>query len=498
MRPDCRYFVRVQAIVIGAGIGGIAAAIRAAHLGYEVLVLEAAKTAGGKLSSFTENGYRFDRGPSLFTMPEYVDELFELCGERAADSFRYSRQEVVCRYFWPDGKRLCAWADLKRFAAEAERAFGVEEQIVLSALTAAERKYVLSGRTFLEKPLHKASTWLTKQVAATLPHLGEMDLFESMHSVNARLLKEPHLIQLFDRFATYNGSSPYRAPGMLTVIPTFEHILGTYLPHGGMHDITSSLVNLAERQGVRFQYGNQVSRVLATADKVTGVELETGVRIPCDTIISNADVHSFYRYLLPASKQPTRTLRQERSTSALIFYWGLRGESTELGLHNIFFSNDYEAEFTALQAGTIANDFTVYVNLTSKHVKGEAPTGQENWFVMVNAPYDQGQNWDAKLQEVRERTIAKLSRELNRDLESEIEYERTWTPPGIARDTGSHLGALYGTSSNSRWAAFLRHRNDSAQYDNLFFVGGSVHPGGGVPLALLSAKIATGLMPKAH
>lgn len=487
----------MRAIVIGAGIGGIAAAIRTARLGYDVTVLEQAGGPGGKLSTFQLGDFRFDRGPSLFTMPHYVDELFELCGEDPREHFAYEREEVVCRYFWDSGERLCAYADPERFSRAAARVFGVDAEVVSAALARSSRKYELSGRTFLEKPLHRASTWLSTDNLAALRALGDMDLRRTMHATNERDLGHPKLVQLFDRFATYNGSNPYRAPGILTIIPTFEHLLGTFLPRGGMYDITSSLVALAERQGVRFRYGSDVERVLSGSGKTTGVALADGEVLPCDLLVSNADVHGFYARLMPQARKPQRTLRQERSTSAVIFYWGVSREFDELGLHNIFFSEDYRGEFEALQLGGVSDDFTVYVNVTSKGVHGESPVGAENWFVMVNAPYDRGQDWPAMLARIRAQTIAKLSRRLGVDLAAHIAVEHTWTPPEIAADTGSHLGALYGTSSNSKWAAFLRHRNQSSQYDNLFFVGGSVHPGGGVPLALLSAKVAAGLMPAA-
>jgi len=488
----------MRAIVIGAGIGGIAAAIRTAKLGYDVTVFEASSGPGGKLSSFEQDGYRFDRGPSLFTMPHYVDQLFELCGENPAEHFQYTREEVVCRYFWDDETKLTAFADPDRFSKEAASVFGVEPDLVRKALSASEKKYTASGKTFLEKPLHKLRTWLSKDVMSALPHLGQMDLNATMHEVNVRQLNHPKLVQLFDRFATYNGSNPYQAPGILTVIPTFEHLIGTFLPKGGMYDITESLVALAERQGVRFQFDCPVESVSHLSNRVTGIVLKNGEKVSADIVVNNADVHFFYQNLMPNAKQPTQTLKQERSTSAVIFYWGVRGAFDELGLHNIFFSNDYKAEFGALQAGSIADDFTVYVNATSKHVVGEAPSGTENWFVMVNAPYDRGQDWDTELTRIRSHTIEKLSKIMSKDLSAAIETERTWTPPGIQADTGSYLGALYGTSSNSRWAAFFRHRNKSKQFKNLFFVGGSVHPGGGVPLALLSAKIAADLMPQSE
>ena len=489
------YLVGMQAVVIGAGTGGIAAAIRLSRKGYKVDVYEAAEGPGGKLSSFEQDGFRFDRGPSLFTMPQYVDELFELCGEQPEDHFQYHREEIVCRYFWDDGSGLIAYADPERFSREAAKVFGVADDLVLNALQASRLKYDRSGRIFLEKSLHKSSTWLNREVLAALPRLPQMDIHRSMHSVNESHLRHPKLVQLFDRFATYNGSSPYRAPGILTIIPTFEHLFGTFLPKGGMIAITNSLVQLAKRQGVAFHYNSKVKRVLHQGSKVTGIELTEQKVVAADLIVSNADVHFFYSELRPAAKKPRRTLAQERSTSAVIFYWGVKGNFPSLGLHNIFFAEDYRAEFAALGRGEVADDCTVYVNITSKYEDGEAPSGSENWFVMINAPYDNGQDWHGIVDRLRERAIAKLSARLQVDLAAAIQTERTWTPPQIATDTGSFLGALYGTSSNSKLAAFLRHRNQSSQFSNLFFVGGSVHPGGGVPLALLSARIASDLIP---
>jgi phytoene dehydrogenase-like protein len=219
------------------------------------------------------------------------------------------------------------------------------------------------------------------------------------------------------------------------------------------------------------------------------------------------DVWLAYDKLLQGAKQPKRTLSQQKSTSAVIFYWGIKRAFPELGVHNIFFSKDYRNEFTKLEAGTLGDDVTVYVNISSKLVKEDAPVGHENWFVMVNAPADNGQDWETMIPKLRAKVLTLLQKQLlapasapekasaqNIDLADLIEEERIITPPEIERLTGSHQGALYGTSSNNTMAAFLRHPNFSRQIGGLYFLGGSVHPGGGVPLCLLSAKITAGLI----
>ncbi|MCP9237365.1 1-hydroxycarotenoid 3,4-desaturase CrtD [Lewinella sp. JB7] len=489
----------MKTAVIGAGIAGLAAAVRLAAAGHAVDVYETSDGPGGKLSEFSlPGGYRFDFGPSLFTMPQYVDELFVLAGEDPRDHFNYTRLPEVCRYWWPDGTRFTApasTADLVRSAAET---FDVPERAVREFMDTAARKYELTGRTFLEKSLHKASTWLDPQVAYAMLKIPGLDLFKSMHEVHEAALKDPRLVQLFDRFATYNGSNPYKAPGLLSMIPHFEHHFGAYLPAGGMYDIATSIYELGRRLGVRYHFNQRVDRIERAGTQVRGIQVNSK-EIRYDTVVCNMDVWLAYDRLLPGARQPKITLNQQKSTSAVIFYWGIDRAFPELGLHNIFFSKDYAGEFSRLEDGSLSDDVTIYVNVSSKLVAADAPPGHENWFVMVNAPADTGQDWEAMTARLRRRVVAALGKHLAPAsppawLERHIRTERTVTPPDIERLTGSHQGALYGTSSNNRMAAFLRHPNFSREIAGLYFLGGSVHPGGGLPLCLLSARIVADLV----
>lgn len=260
-----------------------------------------------------------------------------------------------------------------------------------------------------------------------------------------------------------------------------------------MHAITEHLYRLALEGGVRFHFEQPVSEI--QVEKGRASALVVGERtLRYDRIVSNMDVFFTYRRLLPGQKAPERILAQEKSTSALIFYWGIRKEFPELGLHNIFFSEDYREEFDLLGRGRISDDPTVYVNITQKYESGDAPAGCENWFTMINVPYNSGQDWDALIARSRKNVLDKLSRILGRAIEPLIEEEALLDPRTIESRTNSHLGALYGTSSNDRMAAFLRHANFSSRIEDLYFCGGSVHPGGGIPLCLLSARIVDQLM----
>ncbi|GAA4391275.1 phytoene desaturase family protein [Hymenobacter koreensis] len=482
--------------VVGAGIGGIAAAVRLAVAGHRVTVFEAQASFGGKMHQFDlPGGYRFDAGPSLFTLPALVDELFRLAGREPQDYFRYERLDPITQYFFADGTRLTAWADADKFAVEIENKLGVPAAEVRGFLHRSARAYDATAQTFLHKSLHRAQTYFSTDTLKALAGMPQLGLLGTMHSRHRRAFpQEPRLVQLFDRFATYNGSDPYQAPATLSLIPHLEHGLGAYYPEGGIYSIAQSLVRLAEDLGVTFHYGEPVEEILTAGGRVTGLRTPLEV-YDFGRIVSNADVMPTYRRLLPKHAAPERTLAQPRSSSALIFYWGIGREFPELDLHNIFFSADYQREFQAIfQDQTVADDVTVYVNITSKKTPSDAPPGQENWFVMVNVPHDQGQDWDALRQHTRAAVLRRLNQALGVDVAPLIRAERVWTPPGIAADTSSHGGALYGSSSNTLMAAFLRHPNFSRQLEGLYFCGGSVHPGGGIPLCLLSAKIAADLI----
>jgi phytoene desaturase len=479
--------------IVGAGIAGLAAAVRSAVAGHKVTVFEANSYPGGKLTAFERDGYRFDAGPSLFTMPQYVDELFILAGENPSDYFTYSRLDPVCNYFWEDGTSLSAHADENDFSEEAAKKLHVSNEVVLSSLKDSARKYEANGRIFLEKSLHKWSTWLNMPVFKALLNIHKYDLFTSMNKVNERYVKHPKLVQLFNRYATYNGSDPYRAPGLLTIIPHFEHHIGAFYPQNGMHSITKAIYELALRLGVKFHFNTFVEEIIVNKKSIEGLSA-AGKTYSFNRVICNMDVFFAYEKLMPNQPKPKRILKQERSTSALIFYWGIKKVFPQLDMHNIFFSNDYKNEFDHLKKGRVSNDATIYVNLTSNHTKTDAPAGCQNWFVMVNVPSQVKDKSNFSREQIRNQTLSKLSSMLGESIEPLIETEDFLSPEEIEYRTHSHQGSLYGTASNKPLSAFLRHPNFSNNIKGLYFCGGSVHPGGGIPLCLLSAKIAVDLL----
>jgi phytoene desaturase len=483
-------------VIIGSGIAGLATACRLQAAGFQVLVMEANSYPGGKLTELRNQGFRFDAGPSLFTMPQFLDDVFTSAGRNPRHYYHFDKLDISCEYFFEDGTRLTAYADSKRFAGEIESKLHVSGDLLIQYLQKSENIYSSAAHIFLENPLQKATTWLTKSVARAIPQIPKLGLFETMHKRNERLLQDKHLVQLFDRYATYNGSDPYQAPGILTSIPHLEFNVGSFLPQGGMHSITQALCKLALELGVEFRFNTRVSEIMTKVNRVTAVKTQTQL-VEADVVVSNMDIYPTYQKLLPHAKVPKKILSQERSSSALIFYWGIKKEFPVLDLHNIFFAKEYQQEFEALfKSQSLYHDPTIYINITSKYCPTDAPGNKENWFVMINVPANTGQDWDSLIKDARRSIIKKLNRLLGTNVESLIETEDILDPRTIEARTSSYQGSLYGTSSNNKFAAFLRHPNFSSSYQNLFFCGGSAHPGGGIPLCLQSGRITSNLIIK--
>lgn len=474
-------------IIIGAGVAGLASAIRLAMSGYSVKVFEANSYAGGKLTEINVGEFRFDAGPSLFTMPQYVDELVD------DSSFKYKRLTEVCKYFWADGTTLNASSDIEQLATDISNTLGEDRQSIIKYFERSKQKYEISGLIFLENSLHRIKTWISKSAIKAYFKLPMLDIFKSLHSVNKKAFRNKKTVQLFDRYATYNGSDPYQCSGIMSMIPHFEFHFGAYFPKGGMISIVNVMQDKAIELGVQFYFDTKVASILHEGKVCNGVVLEDGAIHKADIIISNMDVLNSYRYLLKDRKMYESYATLERSTSGLIFYFGVRGDYQQLGLHNIFFSEDYEAEFTALAESKVYHDPTLYLNISSKENATDAPSGHENWFILLNVPAG-GYSSESWVEEYRNIVLSKLSRILDVNISERIVCEEYLDPAKIESRTSSSGGALYGTSSNDMNAAFFRQRNKSNLYQNLYFVGGSAHPGGGIPLCLLSGKITADLI----
>ena len=477
--------------VIGSGIGGLASAIYLAARGYNVNVFEKNNTPGGKLGELKIDGFRFDTGPSVFTMPELVDEVFQIAGKDPRDYFDYAELEQSCKYFFEDGTIINAQQDIDEFARELKDKIGEKPENLFHFLNKSKTIYEVTSDVFVFRSIHDRKNLFRIQSLKALFNFNKIDAFRTMHEANSKYFSKEKAIRLFDRYATYNGSDPYQAPATLNIIPHLEHNKGTFFPKGGMYSIIEAIYELAKEMGVTFYFNNKVEKVEYQNKKITAIDTANG-KWEMDYLISDMDVQTFYSQVFKDEKLLEKNEKQEKSSSALIFYWGMNAEFPGLKLHNILFAEDYKEEFKSLfERKEIYKDPTVYIYISSKQVPDDAPEGKENWYVMINAPENVGQDWEAFKDKARTSMVNKINRILNTRIEDFIEFERELDPVDIEEQTSSYHGALYGNSSNSKFAAFNRHPNFSNWFRNLFFVGGSVHPGGGIPLCLASAKIVS-------
>jgi phytoene desaturase len=497
--------------IIGSGLGGLSAAIRLACRGYDVHVYEKNSTSGGKARSVKIGGFRFDSGPSLLTMPFVIEELFQSAGEDIGNYLQIKKLDVLCKYFYPDGTVLNAYSDVDKFSEELERNTGEKSEHLHRYLEYCKRIYELTSGIFLFSDLYSPKTYANLKAFKTLFKIGKIDSFRTMDNANRSFFKDERIVQLFNRYATYNGSDPYQCPATLNIISNVEYSIGGYYINGGMIKLTDALHKLAEKKGVKFHFNSPVEEIVTAGSNVNGL-MVNGEFKASDIVISNADVYNTYGKLLKdkSSKAAKKYVSLEPSSSALVFYWGVKINSPKLEAHNILFSGDYKKEFSELfEKKVLPKDPTVYIYISKKFSPGDSPVGEENWFVMINAPNSKSSNDKAQMTNkyiepsskketlngnvdlagAKSIIIEKIKRLTGYEIRDKIVCENIMTPRDIEDQTGSFGGSIYGISSNSRKAAFLRQRNRSNKYSGLYFCGGSAHPGGGIPLVILSGKL---------
>lgn len=495
---------RMHVVIVGAGLGGLSAAIRLAVGGARVTLLEQGSRTGGKLNLWERDGWRFDTGPSLLTMPWVLRDLFADAGASLDDFIALDPVDPVCRYHFADGAHLDVTTDSVRMAANIEALAPRDVPAFFRFLGYTADLYALAGEPFLRHPLNRAV--LTRERRALFRYgfrpRGMTKLLSplTVHQTVSRFFSDPRLRQVFDRYATYNGSSPYRAPAAFCLIPFVEFATGAWHPRGGMYRIAEALTALAARLGIAVQCDTPVAAITHDGGNTTGVRLASGEAIAADAVISNVDVLTTFERLLddelPALRRTRDRLRAlEPSYSGFLLLLGTNRAFPALPHHSVFFPADYAAEFRdILDRRMPPNDPTVYICRATATDPTAAPPGCDNLFVMVNAPSLDGRTDWCRVGPAYRDHLLDLLRRRGLALEASIVVEDRWTPERIAAAYGAQRGAIYGFASNTRRAAFLRPPNRSSALRHLYFAGGSTHPGGGIPLALLSGRIAADLV----
>lgn len=469
----------MKVAVIGSGIAGLSAALNLASMGVKVTVFEKNSWVGGKINQFEINCYRFDKGPSLFTLPKLVDELFHLFDKNPRDYYSYKKLPEACRYFDYDGKSLIAYGNSQDFLKEVEEKLSESYSLrVKKYLKNSSANYQLSIPLFIQND----KGLLTIEGIKMMLKAKQMGIFTTLNQFNNKHLEDPFLIKIFNRFATYNGSNPYLTPAVLNCIPALEHDEGSYFPSDGIYGIVAALHQLALEVGIEFLMDTEINKIEE--------EDSNGWRVndlySFDKVVINGDYFTTQK-ILPQKYRTPLPKKDKLSTSGLVFYWGINKSFPDLGVHNIFFAKDYEEEFKKLAQFKIGTDLTVYIHISSKVQKSDAPENCENWFVMVNVPPQK-----LSLEEqnsIRKSVIQKLNAQLNSNIEDLIETEEVFNPQLIQQDTSGYSGALYGYHSNSLGMMMKRPKNKS-KINGIYYAGGTVFPGGGIPLCVSSGKLA--------
>jgi phytoene desaturase len=431
-------------------------------------------------------------------MRHVLAELFSSAGRAVEDYLELIPLETICRYRWPDGTTLDAATDLQKTEREIERiASAADVAGFRNFLADARRKYEVASRTFLAHSLNDLPKLLRPRYARDLAVISSL---RTLDSHVRRYFHSPHLRQLFNRFATYNGSSPYRTPATFALIPYVEFGLGAWYVRGGMYALPTALVSLAQELGVRVSTGTEVEKILIERGRACGVQLTSGDTLRCDAVVANSDAVVTYRRLIAAKERRIYTNRKlgklEPSCSGFVVLLGSTRRYPQLAHHNIFFSPDYPAEFRAIfDEQRPAADPTIYVCASSRTDESQSPAGHENLFVLVNAPATGGQtDWTNEARGYRDLIVQRLEENGLDGLDAAIDYEHVITPADFERTYNANRGSIYGISSNKRSNAFLRPPNKARDIEALYFAGGATHPGGGIPLVLLSGKMAAELL----
>jgi phytoene desaturase len=474
------------AVVIGGGVGGLTAAIRLRVAGHHVTVVERNHAVGGKLAVFERDGFVFDVGPSLVTLPHVFDEVFRLAGTSLGEQVTMVRLDPQFRYSWRDGSALAVPDDPDATAAVFD-AFTPGAGDQWREFDANGRTiWDVSERTFFAGPMSNPMSLLERMESPR--DLLDIDALRTLRRAARDTFDDDHLRQWAGRYATYSGSSPAQAPATLACIPHIESRFGCWYPMGGLGALRAAFEQTAIDVGVEIRTSIEVTSITSTPDRVTGVALDDGTHLDAPIVVANVDARHLYDDLLPDRAAAKRVRKALPSTSGFVLCIGVRGTTTGIGHHNVWFSDDGYQEFRAIDAGQLADDPTIYGCVSSTTDPTQAPKGDENWFLLVNTP----PGIDVDAERYRDVVLERLATH-GVDLRRRMRFCAHMTPRDIEHNYRSPGGAIYGTSSNGKRAAFVRPANRGAKH-GLYLVGGSSHPGGGLPLVTTSGRIVADMI----
>jgi phytoene desaturase len=481
-----------SAIVIGAGIGGLATAARLARAGYEVTLLEKNSRPGGRTDIIEGDGFRFDVGPTLFLMPGIFAETYRSIGERIEDHLELLRLDPTYRVHFHDGTSFDITADLNQICEQIEVIEPGAFKAFLDFMSEGYSHYHLSLKHFVGRNF---TSWLEYLSPANIPLIFRVKALKKHYKYTSRYFRDPRLRAAFSFQNMYLGISPYDAMATYSLLQYSEIADGVWFPRGGMYKLIESLAAIAESLGVQLRYDSPVSRIDVEASRASGITLENEEHLKADIIIANADLPYVYSELLPKERLAKRLAKKKYSSSALMFYWGIKGERSSLLLHhNVFLSDHrYRESFNRIfQELTLPDEPSFYVCAPTRTDPGFAPPGGDSLLVLVPVGHiddRKPQDWSALRERAQEAVFSRLDMLGITDLNDSVTFEKNIGPEHYLKHLNLAKGAAFGLSHSFFQVGYMRPHNRHGRYKNLYFVGSSTHPGTGLPIVLISARL---------
>ncbi len=484
--------LKPKVIVIGAGIGGIAVAARLARRGCEVTVVEKNEQPGGRCGRMKVEGYTFDTGATFFLMPGLYQETFAALGERMEDHLDLRRVDPTYHLYFPDGSGLLLSPDMRLMKSQLEEIEPGSFHHLLAYLAQAGGHYLLSEPNLVERDFRRLGEFINPRMILLFLRLRSL----TRHTSYARhFFKDPRLLSAFTFQDMYMGLSPYESPATYSLMQFTELVDGLYYPMGGMYRVAEVLTSLAEKQGVKFMYQAPVGQILIEGDRARGVALQDGRRLSAEAVVANADLSYVYQNLLPEEDMARRLDHKEYGCSTIMFYWGLDSQYPRLGPHNLFLNSDYRSSFEDIfKAKSMPSTPTFYIHAPGRFDPSLAPAGCESLYAAVPVGHIDSRNpqdWPALQAQARSYILHRLNELGVADLEPHIRVEKSFLPTDWRDRYNLTRGSTHGLSHKLTQMAYFRPHNRHSRYHNLYFAGASTRPGTGIPMVLVSARLAS-------
>jgi len=482
-----------KAIIIGAGVGGIATAVFLAQKGFAVEVYEKNANPGGRCGQMIQNGHRFDLGATILLMPSLYRQVFSSLGMDMDKELETTSLEPVYKLFFSDGTDFAFTRDPEKMKSQLEA--------IEPGSNVHYERYIKEGYQFFNMSINGLlgrnfyhmfqfinlkSVWLLIKLKTWIKHTDYIK----------RFFTDRRLQMAFTFQNIYVGQNPYKQPAFFSMLPGAEIAEGALFPKGGMHRVVEKLLTTALELGVKFHYKNPVAKIIVTGNKTDGIQLENGEIIKADMVIANADLPYVYSQLLPDKKAANRLKKKEYSCSAIVFHWGMDKVYPQLDHHSIFLNEPYKKGMEKIfNEKSLSDNPSFYIHAPVRTDKSAAPENQDTLSIIVPAPQldsKSEQDWQKLKQTARESVIRRLKEAGLTDIEEHIKFETNYLPKTWESYCNVTNGSVFGSLSHTIFQmGYFRPHNRHNKYKNLYFVGGSTHPGNGIPLVLLSAKLTS-------